>query len=318
MIIFEMPPSMRHVSYQHAYRDNANGDTYRQYYVPVPWQVYIAIFSDEMRLVDVQMYFSKTSLYSPDQQLYCPPMLNFYSNGALCRPFLSSIEDIEKYPKTISGIIASAFDWVWNTGFNWDITEQICEYLFSKKYQSMASLVDPNFYRKCEIYFQDVTPGNHAHPKVVDFLFELWQSIKLEDVLKIDWISFCVYGQFYYQSLGLYLNNDFPEYLENYISSNNIDIIPEDEIEDEESAQAREDDINSIIQSLSFRKVFSPHLYDYNSTLRHAYAIADKHLIQYKLKPPRIKINNYETAAFSNHLQTKIIELNARQMRLES
>ena len=34
-----------------------------------------------------------------------------------------SMEDIDGYSKDLSGVIASAYDWIWNSGFNHDLTE---------------------------------------------------------------------------------------------------------------------------------------------------------------------------------------------------
>jgi hypothetical protein len=313
MIIFEMPPAYRHVSYQHAYRDNASGTSYRKYYIPVPWQVYVATFSNDMRLVDVQMYFSKTSLYSMDQKLYSPPLLNFYGSGLLCRPFFESLEDVEKYPKTISGIISSAFDWVWNTGFNWDITEPISQYLHSRFYESMQPFVDRKTYESLVPYFHGSAPHTNAQVHSVDAMFTLWQNVPLENVLDLDWIAFCIYSDFYYQSIELYLSNHFSQDFNQYIEDNNIDLIPEDEVEDEEQAESREHDIQSILQSTQFHSFMAPKLNNFNSTLKHAYDIADRRLHSYRLKPTNnysfFTKKSYQTDAFVKHLDAKILEI---------
>jgi hypothetical protein len=309
MIIFEMPPAYRHISYQHAYRDNASGSSYKKYYIPVPWQVYVATFSNDMRLVDVQMYFSKTSLYSMDQKLYSPPLLNFYGSGLLCRPFFESLEDVEKYPKTISGIMSSAFDWIWNTGSNWDITEPISQYLHSGFYSSMKPFVDDKTYEALVKYFYGSAPHTNAQPHSVDAMFALWEKVPLENVLDLDWISFCVYSDFYYQSIELYLSNHFSEEFDEYIENHGIEITPEDEIEDEEQADQRDSDIQSILQSTSFHSFMAPKLNNFNSTLKHAYHIADRRLHSYKLKTPLHSTSKYQTSAFVEHLDAKIAEL---------
>ena len=53
------------------------------------------------------------------------------------------MEDIEKYPKDLSGIIASAYDWIWNSGFNFDITESISFFLHTKKYEQFEKYLKP-------------------------------------------------------------------------------------------------------------------------------------------------------------------------------
>lgn len=309
MIIFEMPPAYRHISYQHAYRDTANGTSYRKYYIPVPWQVYVATFSNDMRLVDVQMYFSKTSLYSMDQRLYSPPLLNFYGSGLLCRPFFDSLDDVEKYPKTISGIMSSAFDWIWNTGSNWDITEPISQYLHSGFYSSMKPFVDDKVYEALTKYFHGAAPHTNAQTLSVDAMFSLWEKVPLENVLDLDWISFCIYSDFYYQSIDRYLNNHFSEEFNEYIENHGIQITPEDEIEDEEQAEHRENEIQSILQSSSFHSFMAPKLNNFNSTLKHAYDIADRRLRSYRLKSPIHSAKKYQSASFIKNLDSKISEL---------
>jgi hypothetical protein len=311
MVIFEMPPAYRHVSYQHAYRDNASGSSYKKFYIPVPWQVYVATFSTDMRLVDVQMYFSKTSLYSMDQKLYSPPLLNFYGSGLLCRPFFDSLEDVEKYPKTISGIMSSAFDWVWNTGSNWDITEPISQYLHSGFYSSMKPFVDDKVYEALTRYFHGALPHTNAQTLSVDAMFSLWEKVPLENVLDLDWISFCVYSDFYYQSIDRYLSDHFFEEFNEYIENHGIEITPEDEIEDEEQAEHRESEIQSILQSTSFHSFMAPKLNNFNSTVKHAYEIADRRLRSYRLKTPYHSVSKYQTSAFVDHLNAKITQFSS-------
>lgn len=318
MIIFEMPPAYRHVSYQHAYRDGPSSRYYKEYYIPVPWQVYIATFSNDMRLIDVQMYFSKTSIYSMDQKLYSPPLLNFYGSGFLCRPFFNSLEDIEKYPKNISGIISSAFDWIWNTGFNWDITEPISQYLHSKSYESMQPFVDPEIYKSLVSYFDGCSPHSNASGPSVDAMFALWQTVPLEHVLDLNWISFCIYSDFYYQSIENYLANHFSTDFHDYIKINNIDIVDDNRYGDEESqdeeSESEEHTFESVISSYHFQSFIAPKLYNFNSTLKHAYDIANIKICSYKLKT----LNNYsdskvyQTNSFVQHLNNKILEITSQ------
>ena len=41
----------------------------------------------------------------------------------------------------------------------------------------------------------------------------------------LDWIAFCIYSDFYYQSIELYLSNHFSQDFNQYIEDNNIDLI---------------------------------------------------------------------------------------------
>jgi hypothetical protein len=53
----------------------------------------------------------------------------------------------------------------------------------------------------------------------------------------------------------------------------------------------------------------APKLNKFNSTLKHAYHIADRRLHSYKLKTPLHSTSKYQTSAFVEHLDAKIAEL---------
>ena len=145
LIIFERPPSMQLVQYQnmtleqmdnmeHGYEDEDEDcpeydDTIHSYYIPVPWQLYIATYSTNpasmYRVTDVRMYFMNTPLNHPDVKLYAPYIPNFFADGHLCSPMFEDSYEVDRYPQDLSGVMASAFDWIWNTGFNADLIECI-------------------------------------------------------------------------------------------------------------------------------------------------------------------------------------------------
>ncbi len=277
IIVFELPPSMRHVSYQEAFRDNVGSGNYREFYIPVPWQVYIATFSNDMRLASVQMYFSKTSLYSSEQKLYAPPLFNFYSDGTLCRPFFSQMEDIEKYPKTYSGIMASAFDWIWNSGFNWDITENITDYFHSKKFISMKPFLDVkslNIIKELET--RSFSSHGTMEPSLVNFLFSFWQQVPLEKVLELDWNSFCIYEDFIHRSYQGYARGVLSEELNEYLNELGITLVDEYETEDD----CEDENIityENISELSKIQRFLLPKMKSYNSTFKHAFHKANKH-----------------------------------------
>jgi len=133
VLIFELPPTHKMVSHVPVNKDNINEDVLAAYkvdsYIPIPWQVYIAIFNNDKRLIDTYMYYSRNSIIASgiEEPLYSPTLPNFYSNGMLCRPFYSSMEDVEKYSQDLSGIFAAAYDSVWNSGWNADLIDTIMD-----------------------------------------------------------------------------------------------------------------------------------------------------------------------------------------------
>ena len=218
IILFERPPAYKVVSTYNDYRDSISNQTgTSEYYLPIPWQVYIAMYNPaDMRLVSVKMFFASNSLSSLDQTVYSPPLYNFYSNGTLCRPFFSTMEDIEKYPKDLSGIMASAYDWIWNSGFNFDITEGISFFLHSNKYEQFEKYLKPE--TKANLtWLRDHPLHNlpsklpaqwHAH------FFKCWEEIPLSEVSSLIWNSFTD-TEFYYQQLNNLRQNLIAEFCTN-------------------------------------------------------------------------------------------------------
>jgi hypothetical protein len=198
-IIFEMPPTKKVIDYKEAYREEeASCD--QEFFIPIPWQIYIAVFDpNTMRLLSVQMYFANTPLTSFEQTVYLPPILNFYSSGLLCRPFFETIEDIEKYPRNITGIFASAYDWVWNSGYNFDIVEPISEFICSANFNNFLNLIPDTEENKAIKYnLKRVTyPSNRLPTSCVSSFFRLWEQLDLYQVTNLEWISFSVDCDFF-------------------------------------------------------------------------------------------------------------------------
>lgn len=221
IIVFERPPSYQFVNVDNNYRESINEETLSSdYYIPIPWQVYVCSYdSSTMRLVSVKMFFSNSSLMTSDQTLYCPPLFNFYSNGTLCRPFFPSMDDIDKYPLTISGIIASAFDWIWNSAFNYDLTENISLFTASKKYEQFSPWAEESCLDAYNI-LKNTKINHFARLSKLSYLnsfFECWSSVPLHQISSLTW---CNYSDSEFYSMDW--NNC--SYFEQYIEQNNISI----------------------------------------------------------------------------------------------
>ena len=135
-IVFERPPSMQMIQYvpmnvesiiEYEEEQDESPDV-QTFYIPVPWQVYIASYSmsNGAPVVNgVKMFFTNEPLTHSEVKLYLPYVPNFFTNGTLCPPHFEDLDEIYRYPSDISGIIASAYDWVWNTGFNQDLIDGV-------------------------------------------------------------------------------------------------------------------------------------------------------------------------------------------------
>lgn len=232
LVVFERPPCYQIIDIDNDYRDNIRTETTTsQYYIPLPWQVYVCTYNPaDMRLVGVKMFFAESSLVDVNQTVYCPPMFNFYSNGNLCRPFFASMDDIEKYPQNVSGVIASAFDWVWNSGFNFDITENIAQFLSSQKFEEFAPWAEisaPNslrFLRDNRIYGLP----RLTHKSYFESLFKCWESVPLDQVSSIKWSNYTK-AEFYY----IEISNASEAFFNQYLFDNDINLC-ECDCDDEE------------------------------------------------------------------------------------
>ena len=307
IILFERPPTYKVVSTYNDYRDSISNQTgTSEYYLPIPWQVYIAMYNPEdMRLVSVKMFFASNSLSSLDQTIYSPPLYNFYSNGTLCRPFFSSMEDIEKYPKDLSGVMASAYDWIWNSGFNFDITEGISFFLHTNKYEQFEKYLKPE--TKANLTWlqnhplQNL-PSNLPSQWHVPF-FKCWEEIPLSEVSSLTWNPFTD-TDFYYQHLmnvREHLINDF---------CNNFDIvIHEDHTEDEDHNDDCPDNcsyVHEIHESEAYSTFVSKRLCLEDRTLLEALEASVKFL---KTNRINVKPNSYVQCKrmFSNILENSLV-----------
>ena len=210
--IFEMPPTKKLISYVEAYRESEHDNSAKEFYISLPWQVYIATFdAKNMRVQQVQMYFSSSPILSFNHRLYLAPLLNFYSSGVLCRPMFSTMEDYEKYPVNVSGVIASAYDWVWNSGSNFDITEGISEFIVSKCWKKMLeySTLNPDIKERITISFTNFrsTQVNKMSVTMVSDFYKLWQSVPIENILDCDWMSFCVKESYFAAESAYYYDS---------------------------------------------------------------------------------------------------------------
>ena len=177
-LVFEKPPTHKLVNIYNQYLHDIGDDTrLYSYYLPIPWQVYIVEFDpNNNRTCLVKMFFSKSSLVNFDQQLFLPPIPNFYVNGLLCRPFFNSMDDIERYSPDVPGIMESAYDWVWASNFNLDLSETISSVYVQKNPIQLS---------------RGITDSSHLSYKlgmsVINQLYTHWESLPLSEVTSFNW-----------------------------------------------------------------------------------------------------------------------------------
>lgn len=307
IILFERPPCYKIVSTYNDYKDQIGDHTSAsEYYLPIPWQVYIAMYNPEdMRLLSVKMFFTSNSLTSLDQTIYSPPLYNFYSNGTLCRPFFSNMEDIEKYPKDLSGVIASAYDWIWNSGFNFDITQNISFFLHCKKYEQF------NKYLKTQTKLNINWLQNHhlhtlptnLHSQWHNPFFKCWEEIPLSEVSSLSW-NICTNTDFYYQHINIFTQN----LIHQFCNSNHLIIHEQSTDEDYHDENCSENCIYSdeIYQLESYQTFASETILSQNSTLTEALNSSIEYLTNNRIN---LKPSSYIQCRkmFSNILQNSLL-----------
>lgn len=206
LLVFERPPTNKLVEYISVPVDYINEESYERiqsYNLALPWQLYLAEYDPKtMLLTQVHMYFMKESLRDSNQIMYMPPLPNFYANGTLCRPLLANMEDIERYDKSLSGIMVSAYDWIWNSGFNHDLME--C--LMTVNLHKQNTLYDSNHQR---------TPisaswQRHMHPKDVAKILGDWEKYTLDNIISVNWPNLSI-TRLWDSEIEWFYEND-PEY----------------------------------------------------------------------------------------------------------
>ena len=222
VLVYERPPTHKFVEYANVTVEQIDEDfencTVYKFNLPLPWQLYVAEYDPKtMLLYKVHMYFMSESFKTTSQIMYSPPLPNFYANGALCRPYLANMEDIERYDKTLSGIMAASYDWIWNSGFNHDLAETINSVYRNQK----TSFYDPNYMRNIP------TKSWHRYCHPVDLLNILrkWEAFDISNILDIKWANLSVTNlweseiEWFYENEPDYpFNGDCDEYesLEEY------------------------------------------------------------------------------------------------------
>jgi hypothetical protein len=215
-IVFERPPCYQNVFFnKDKVHSEMSDDDITLFRIPVPWQVYIVVFDTNYYVSQVGMYFSPTSLTSINQPLYLAPLPNFYTDGSLCRPMFSNIEEIERYPKNLSGVISCAYDWIWNNGTNNDLNEavvQISLQIASKGLKEYESTV----YNKISTddYTQKFSTSHHPsyyHYTQVTSTLKAWEMSTLEEVIGYTWPSPSLEKHFHNSVYSSHDENDIRE-----------------------------------------------------------------------------------------------------------
>jgi hypothetical protein len=179
-VVFERPPRMQLV--QHipmsvdniSEHENEEGDypDISSYYIPIPWQIYIASYTINFGkpiLNCVKMFFSNEPLTHEHVKLYLPYIPNFFTNATLCAPHFEDSDEIYRYSMDIAGVVASAYDWVWNTGFNADLVDGVTANLnYGPRSNPIINHFRTNKFNDLVSSFYDIISG-YTPEQIIDY-----------------------------------------------------------------------------------------------------------------------------------------------------
>lgn len=233
-IVFERPPAYQNIQVISAFLDEIN---YRKHNIvtmrlPIPWQVYIVNYVDngngDLYCGNVKMYFTNGPIQTLDDPVFLAPLNNFYGSGDLCRPMYDSIDDIERFPKNVAGVMQAAFDWIWNSGTNIDLTIAIVQ-MFN---QFGSTMYDNTLFSYASehqrIIFNNLAKSITFSTYYCAFthqqmLFEVWENLSLDQVISLRWPN-PMPNRTYYSDIrdsvelhyeAVYVNEDDMHYDEN-------------------------------------------------------------------------------------------------------
>jgi hypothetical protein len=222
-LVFEKPPTFKNIFYVPSAKYDVPDDCEsleQVYRIPIPWQLYFVKFNDNMYTYEVRMFFMKNSLSSTDQELFLPPIPNFYTDGLLCSPTMSNMEDVDRYPKNHTGIIQSAYDWVWNSGTNHDLTEA-CLHVSMQHPQKDTILknIPEQFYESNFPHSQSSFNRYSATPGQIKTMFRAWEDFSLSDVCELSWPNTSGFMRtFQYVSTNIREQDGYYDNLPDYLS----------------------------------------------------------------------------------------------------
>jgi hypothetical protein len=170
--IFERPPQIRTIQVTEP------GARSREFTLPLPWTVYATTFGDDFVLTRLAVYASRGPLQTLEDSLHILPLLNVWTDGHFCLPKQTA-------NKNLGDGLAAAYQAVWSSGFNFDITDH------------------PNIAIHCKHPNLICRSLSQASPGVMDF-YAAWEQLSLAEIVRVtDWASVLNLGQVI-NHLGVY------------------------------------------------------------------------------------------------------------------
>jgi hypothetical protein len=309
VIIFERPPFYQNIFITPSLVENINDESeVHSYRIPIPWQVYVIEYnsnSSSYYACDVRMFFRNSSLTSLNDPVYLPPLTNFYADASLCRPSYTSQEDVDRYSDNINGVIQEAYDWIWNSGTNLDLTVNPTHYMRTCVYND-------DFHRNSVLKHSSTLSFSHTSStssfftsyESIQNLFNSWSRLDLSEVCTLSWMYPFTedFKSYFSRNFELRMSSIHSRYFSNYDSSECCDDCQYYD-EDGELVQnecSYEDCSCHSEPSMNYRNIVSNcinnneyHLYDVPVTLKFYYD---------NIINPNLRVNMFNTSLFLDSL----------------
>jgi len=198
-LVFEKPPTYKNIFFKPQLVSQIEQNSESVHYViPIPWQTYIVSYDSyedegvkQYYIKDVYMYFSNHAITSFSDDLYLPPLPNFYSNGLLCRPMISNMDEIKPPKNNAEGIVSQAYEWVWNSGTNVDLTESCLLHTLYLNHNSYENNPDTKYVYESSVKYH-IHPYNYlssyyADSNMILKMLKHWETIDIQDICNYSW-----------------------------------------------------------------------------------------------------------------------------------
>ena len=166
-VILERPPQMVTLHYYGVKRGSIyNASKEQLYEIALPWTIYGIVFDAKFRPAMLRLYARPEPVNSFDDHLQCLPLPNLYNSGEFCLPQQAEWMADESVWTMGQGIIA-AYNQVWATGYNTDITEMIVRAFTSRQPAPLFEGKDPGEPIKASNLFARWEKASQANPNAV-------------------------------------------------------------------------------------------------------------------------------------------------------
>lgn len=168
-VLFERPPQEVTINYFGVKQDAIDEQkTNQQYTLQLPWMLYAVLFDPKFRPAKIRMYAMANSMQGANDHLMMLPLPNIYATGEFCLPLQNQwVTDDAVW--TMADGINAAYDQIWESGFNRDVTD-----LVTRAYSEKAP--------------KQIFANPHPNAKAANIM-KVWERASRNDIKKWKWMG---------------------------------------------------------------------------------------------------------------------------------